>query len=137
AMAANPTRVEGLFTQYRLNEQDYLSQLHKVFPSGRGLWVAAEIASNRQMLSNYLAWMILIWRTCLLITLACVSWLVKRIVQPLRQLSEMKENVTAKTLQTSSIKDPCKYSVAFNQNYHKLRWYFPGQSRQSINNEKT
>ncbi|HJN35339.1 MAG TPA: ATP-binding protein [Prochlorococcaceae cyanobacterium Fu_MAG_50] len=104
AMAANPTRVEGLFTQYRLNEQDYLSQLHKVFPSGRGLWVAAEIASNREMLSNYLAWMILIWGTCLLITLSCVSWLVKRIVKPLRQLSEMTENITAKTLQTSSIK---------------------------------
>ena len=103
AMELNPTNTTGQFKQYKLSGRDYLSQIHTTFPSGMRLWVAAEIANNKKMLSNYLAWMILIWGTCLLITLAAVSWLVKRIVQPLRQLSEMTEHVTAETLQTASI----------------------------------
>lgn len=103
AMELNPTNTTGQFKQYKLSGRDYLSKIHTTFPSGMRLWVAAEIANNKEMLSNYLAWMILIWGTYLLITLAAVSWLVKRIVQPLRQLSEMTEHVTAETLQTASI----------------------------------
>lgn len=103
ALKANPSREQGSFHQFKFSDRNYLSQLHTLFPSGHRLWVAAEIDNSSQILTNYLAWMILIWGACLVCTLVAVSWLVKRIVRPLRQLTEMTENITAETLMSSSI----------------------------------
>ena len=88
----------GLQQQLRLGENQCLSELVGRFPSGARLWISHGVSSNQQALSHYLGLMILIWRSCLIITRIAVSALVHRIMQPLQQLSATTEDVTAETL---------------------------------------
>ena len=54
--------------------------------------------ADLKALSNYLAMMILIWGSCLSITLLTVSWVVRRIVKPLNQLNLATAGLTAEKL---------------------------------------
>ena len=103
AMAANQKRTVGLQQQLRLGENQYLSELVERFPSGARLWISHEVSSNQQALSHYLGLMILIWGSCLIITLIAVSALVRRIVQPLQQLNAATNDVTAETLASARL----------------------------------
>lgn len=103
AMAANQKRIVGLQQQLRLGENQYLSELVEQFPSGARLWISHEVSSNQQALSHYLGLMIVIWGSCLMITLAAVSALVRRIVQPLQQLNAATDDVTAETLTSARL----------------------------------
>ena len=103
AMAANQKRIVGLQQQLRLGENQYLSELVEQFPSGARLWISHEVSSNQQALSHYLGLMIVIWGSCLMITLVVVSALVRRIVQPLQQLNAATDDVTAETLTSARL----------------------------------
>ena len=103
AMAANPDRKLGRQELIRLGERLYLTELVQMFPSGARLWISQEVSTNQRALSDYLAMMILIWSGCLVVTLLAVSWLVKRIVQPLEQLNAATDQVTAETLASARL----------------------------------
>ena len=103
AMAANQKRIVGLQQQLRLGENQYVSELVEQFPSGARLWISHEVSSNQQALSHYLGLMIVIWGSCLIITLVAVSALVRRIVQPLQQLNAATDDVTAETLTSARL----------------------------------
>ena len=103
AMTANPERVVGQLQRVELEDRTYLSELVARFPSGAKLWVSQEVSENQRSLSNYLSLMILIWGSCLVITLLTVSWLVRRIVQPLAALSAATDAVTADTLDSAQL----------------------------------
>ena len=103
AMTANPERVVGQLQRVELEDRTYLSELVARFPSGAKLWVSQEVSENQRSLSNYLSLMILIWGSCLMITLLTVSWLVRRIVQPLAALSAATDAVTADTLDSAQL----------------------------------
>ena len=79
AMSANPRRVVGQLQRVELKDRTYLSELVERFPSGEMLWVSQEVSENQRALSSYLSLMILIWGSCLAITLLTVTWLVRRI----------------------------------------------------------
>ena len=103
AMTANPERVVGQLQRVELEDRTYLSELVARHPSGAMLWVSQEVSENQRSLSNYLSLMILIWGSCLVITLLTVSWLVRRIVQPLAALSAATDAVTADTLDSAQL----------------------------------
>ena len=103
AMTANPKGVVGQLQRVELEDRTYLSELVARFPSGAKLWVSQEVSENQRSLSNYLSLMILIWGSCLMITLLTVSWLVRRIVQPLAALSAATDAVTADTLDSAQL----------------------------------
>ena len=103
AMTANPKGVVGQLQRVELEDRTYLSELVARFPSGAKLWVSQEVSENQRSLSNYLSLMILIWGSCLVITLLTVSWLVRRIVQPLAALSAATDAVTADTLDSAQL----------------------------------
>ena len=103
AMTANPEGVVGQLQRVELEDRTYLSELVARFPSGAKLWVSQEVSENQRSLSNYLSLMILIWGSCLMITLLTVSWLVRRIVQPLAALSAATDAVTADTLDSAQL----------------------------------
>ena len=103
AMNANPERVVGQLQRVELKDRTYLSELVQRFPSGAMLWVSQEVSENQRALSNYLSLMILIWGSCLAITLLTVTWLVRRIVQPLAALSAATDAVTADTLDSAQL----------------------------------
>ena len=63
-----------------------LTELVKQLPDGSHLWMAQRASSYLQALNNYLVLMIVVWGSCLAITLLSVSWVVRRVVQPLDQL---------------------------------------------------
>ena len=75
AMTANPERVVGQLQRVELEDRTYLSELVARFPSGAMLWVSQEVSENQRSWSNYLSLMLLIWGSCLVITLLTVSWL--------------------------------------------------------------
>ena len=102
-MNANPERVVGQLQRLELVDRTYLSELVERFPSGAMLWVSQEVSENQRALSNYLSLMILIWGSCLAITLLTVTWLVRRIVQPLAALSAATDAVTADTLDSAQL----------------------------------
>ena len=103
AMNANPERVVGKLQRVELKDRTYLSELVERFPSGEMLWVSQEVSENQRALSSYLSLMILIWGSCLAITLLTVTWLVRRIVQPLAALSAATDAVTADTLDSAQL----------------------------------
>ena len=103
AMAKNPDRIERRQELIRLGEQLYLTELVQRYPSGERLWISQEVSTNQRALSDYLALMILIWSGCLVVTLLAVSWLVRRIVQPLEQLNAATDQVTAETLASARL----------------------------------
>ena len=103
AMSANPERVVGQLQRVELKDRTYLSELVERFPSGAMLWVSQEVSENQRALSSYLSLMILIWGSCLAITLLTVTWLVRRIVRPLAALSAATDAVTADTLDSAQL----------------------------------
>ena len=122
SMQANPERRIG---QQRVIDQGnsrIISELVREFPSGERLWISHEINSNQQALSDYLALMIMIWGSCLTVTLLAVSWLVRRIVQPLEQLNSATTEVTADTLNCTrlSVDQGPLEVVQLSRNYNAL-----------------
>ena len=87
AMATNPSREPGLRRTIDLGNERLLTELVKQLPDGSHLWMAQRASSNLQALNNYLVLMIMVWGSCLTITLLSVSWVVRRVVQPLDQLN--------------------------------------------------
>ena len=87
AMATNPGREPGLqrtmghgpghltFGNERLQS---LTELVKQLPDGSHLWMAQRAKLNLQALNNYLVLMIMVWGSCLAITLLSVSWVVRQ-----------------------------------------------------------
>ena len=65
--------------------------------------MAQRASSNLQALNNYLVLMIMVWGSCLAITLLSVSWVVRRVVQPLDQLNAASSHLTAATLATAKL----------------------------------
>ncbi|MBL6802256.1 MAG: HAMP domain-containing histidine kinase [Synechococcus sp. BS307-5m-G38] len=103
AMTANPERLVGQQHLIRPGDNLYLSELVERFPSGAGLWINHEFGSNQQALSHYLGLMIVIWGSCLTITLLAMSALVRRIVQPLQELNAATDAITAETLASARL----------------------------------
>ncbi|MGB1416916.1 MAG: HAMP domain-containing sensor histidine kinase [Synechococcus sp.] len=122
SMQANPGRLVG---QQRVMDQGnsrVISELVREFPSGERLWITHEINSNQAALSDYLALMIVIWGSCLTVTLLAVSWLVRRIVRPLEQLNSATTEVTADTLTSARLlvdQGPIEV-VQLSRNYNAL-----------------
>ena len=103
AMATNPGRKPGLQRTINFKDQRLLTELVKQFPDGSRLWMAQSVSSNLQALNNYLGLMIMVWGSCLAITLLSVSWVVRRVVQPLDQLNAATSQVTADTLANAKL----------------------------------
>ena len=103
AMATNPGRKPGLQRTIDFKDQRLLTELVKQFPDGSRLWMAQSVSSNLQALNNYLGLMIMVWGSCLAITLLSVSWVVRRVVQPLDQLNATTSQVTADTLANAKL----------------------------------
>ena len=103
AMATNPGREPGLQRSIDFKDQRLLTELVKQFPDGSRLWMAQSVSSNLQALNNYLGLMIMVWGSCLAITLLSVSWVVRRVVQPLDQLNAATSLLTADTLATAKL----------------------------------
>ena len=126
AMAVNPD--PRLLKQRVLSsgEQQYLIEALLRSDTGVHLWAARDITSSSRAFSNYLSWMILIWGICLLLTLASVTWLVRRIVRPLIELSQLTETVTVATLQSSHIslagapQEVARLAVTYEDLMHRL-----------------
>ena len=103
AMATNPGRKPGLQRTINFKDQRLLTELVKQFPDGSRLWMAQSVSSNLQALNNYLGLMIMVWGSCLAITLLSVSWVVRRVVQPLDQLNATTSQLTADTLANAKL----------------------------------
>ena len=103
AMATNPGREAGLQRTIDFKNQRLLTELVKQFPDGSRLWMAQSVSSNLQALNNYLGLMIMVWGSCLAITLLSVSWVVRRVVQPLDQLNATTSQLTADTLANAKL----------------------------------
>ena len=84
-------------------QRRYLTKEVLRLPSGASVWAACDVSVSSLAFSSYISWMILIWSVCLVLTLLVVTVLVRRIIRPLRQLSELTETVTADTLQNSHV----------------------------------
>ena len=122
SMKANPDRIVGQRDILVHNNKRVLSELVQEFPSGARLWINHEISTNQEALSRYLALMIVIWGSCLVMTLLTVSWLVRRIVQPLEELNAATTQVTADTLNSSRLlinQGPLEV-VQLSRNYNAL-----------------
>ena len=122
SMQANPNRIVGQRDILVHNDTRVLSELVQEFPSGARLWINHEISTNQEALSRYLALMIVIWGSCLVVTLLTVSWLVRRIVQPLEELNAATTQVTADTLTSSRLQvnqGPLEV-VQLSRNYNAL-----------------
>jgi signal transduction histidine kinase len=103
AMATNPGRDPGLQRTFDIGNERLLTELVKQLPDGSRLWMAQRASSNLQALNNYLVLMIMVWGSCLAITLLSVSWVVRRVVQPLDQLNAASSQLTADTLATAKL----------------------------------
>ena len=102
-MASNPAREPGLQRTIEFGNERLLTELVKQLPDGSHLWMAQRASANLQALNNYLVLMIMVWGSCLAITLLSVSWVVRRVVQPLDQLNAASSQLTADTLATSRL----------------------------------
>lgn len=98
AMESNPQKKLGLQSLIEVKNSQQIVELVKEFPSGARLWMMSNTEADLKTLSNYLAMMILIWGSCLSITLITVSWVVRRIVKPLNQLNLATADLTAEKL---------------------------------------
>lgn len=103
AMAMNPQRHVGRQVSIEVNDELYLTELIKELPGGSRLWMMIEVGDNLKALSNYLALMILIWGSCLALTLLTVSWVVRRLVHPLDQLNLATAQLTAENLSNTTL----------------------------------
>ena len=103
AMATNPGREPGIQRTIDVDDQRLVTELVKQLPDGSRLWMAQRASSNLQALNNYLGLMIMVWGSCLAITLLSVSWVVRRVVQPLDQLNSATSQLTADTLANAKL----------------------------------
>ena len=103
SMRANNGNVVGQQLLLDIGDKQYLSELVQQYPSGARLWINHEVGSNQEALSDYLGLMILIWGSCLTVTLLSVSWFVERIIRPLEQLNSATDQVTADTLDSARL----------------------------------
>ena len=93
----------GITRRFSVDGMDYIAILNRVYPSGQKVWSSAEVTRINQAQSAFLNWMIVIWGGCLVLSLAVVNRLVRRIIRPLRQLSEASSALTADTLNSSAL----------------------------------
>ena len=103
SMEGHTERIIGSQKMQKRGERRLLSELVDQFPSGSRLWILHEVGFDQRALSNYLGVMTVIWVSCLALTLLAVSWLVRRIVQPLDQLNAATSQVTAETLKSAHL----------------------------------
>lgn len=103
AMASNPSRQVGLQSFIEINDSQHFVELLKEFPNGARLWTISETESILKALSNYLGLMILVWGSCLAITLLAVSWVVRKIVKPLDQLNLATADLNAENLSNTRL----------------------------------
>ena len=73
AMATNPGREPGLQRTVDFANERLLTELVKQLPDSSHLWMAQRASSNLQTLNNYLVLMIVVWGSCLAITLLSIS----------------------------------------------------------------
>ena len=93
----------GLTQSLTVNGLDYIAILNRVYPSGHRVWSSAEVTSINRAQGSFLNWMIVIWSSCLLLSMWIVSRLVKRIIRPLQQLTDASAQLTADTLNSSAL----------------------------------
>ena len=94
----------GLTQTLSVNGMDYIAILNRIYPSGMRVWSSAEVTNINRAQSTFLNWMVLIWGGCLVLSIWTVNGLVRRIIRPLRQLTEASAQLTADTLNTSALK---------------------------------
>jgi len=94
----------GLTQTLQVNGLDYIAILTRIYPSGLRLWSSAEVTNINRAQSTFLNWMVVIWGGCLVLSMWTVNSLVRRIIRPLRQLTEASSQLTADTLNTSALK---------------------------------
>ena len=137
SMRANRGKVVGQQLLIASGDTQYLSELVEQYPSGARLWINHEVGSNQEALSDYLGLMILIWGSCLTVTLLSVSWFVERIIRPLEQLNAATDQVTADTLDSARLhlEDGPSEVIQLSRTYNALlerlaqSW---GQQRQFV-----
>ncbi|GIR25264.1 MAG: hypothetical protein CM15mP39_10750 [Synechococcus sp.] len=137
SMRANPGKVVGQQLLIASGDTQYLSELVEQYPSGARLWINHEVGSNQEALNDYLGLMILIWGSCLTVTLLSVSWFVERIIRPLEQLNAATDQVTADTLDSARLhlEDGPSEVIQLSRTYNALlerlaqSW---GQQRQFV-----
>jgi signal transduction histidine kinase len=94
----------GIKQILRVNGIDYIAHFNRIVPSGQTIWSRAEVTRTHQVQSAFLNWMIVVWGSCLVLSLWVVNGLVRRIIRPLRQLSEDSDQLTADTLSRAELK---------------------------------
>lgn len=105
AWAATRSGVKpGVTQRLSVDGLDYIAILNRIYPSGQRLWSSAEVTSSSRIQGAFLNSMIAIWGSCLGLSLWTVNHLVKRIIRPLQQLSAASAELTADTLNTSTLR---------------------------------
>ena len=117
-------RAQALPTQQVISDSNrrFLTKQVLILPSGASVWAACDVSVSSMAFSSYISWMILIWSLCLVLTLLVVTALVRRIVRPLIQLTELTATVTADTLQNSHVQftDAPDEIIRLADNYEEL-----------------
>ena len=93
----------GVTRSLSVNGLDYIAILNRVYPSGHRVWSSAEVTRINRAQGAFLNWMIVIWGSCLVLSMWTVNRLVKRIIRPLRQLTDASAQLTADTLNSSAL----------------------------------
>ena len=93
----------GVAETMRANGLDYIAILNRIYPTGQKIWSTSEVTTLKKAQSAFLNWMIVIWGSCLVVSLWTVNRLVRRIIRPLQQLTEASAGLTAETLVSSVV----------------------------------
>ena len=99
----NRTPTASIREAITYQERNYLVHQTGELPDGSIVWASCDVTLSTQAFGHFINWMILIWSICLVLTLWLVTVLVRRIVSPLVQLTELTASVTAETLQDSHV----------------------------------
>ena len=99
----NRTPTASIREAITYQERNYLVHQTGELPDGSIVWASCDVTLSTQAFGHFINWMILIWSLCLVLTLWLVTVLVRRIVSPLVQLTELTASVTAETLQDSHV----------------------------------
>lgn len=103
AMGNNPQRIEDQ-QEFIINNQRALSaQIVQQFNNGSRLWMITDMSQQIKYLNDYLSMMIASWAGCLAITLTAGNRIVKRIVEPLNQLINETDQLTASNLNNTEL----------------------------------
>ena len=93
----------GITKSLSVNGSDYIAILNRIYPSGHRVWSSADVSRINRAQTAFLHWMIVIWGSCLVLSMWMVNGLVRRIIRPLRQLSDASAQLTADTLTSGAI----------------------------------